>query len=171
MNLFSETLTRFFLGEGGVSRREEGNQPDGPLSRVTSSGKTLTDTRALQLSAVFSCIRVITESGANLPLYAYEDLGEGKRRALEHDFPMVYLLKHSPNQYMTPLQFRTAMWFQRTAWGNGYAKIDRVNGRPVALHPFKPGSVEVEVTNGRTQYKHTSDSSVTTYDAEQIFHF
>jgi HK97 family phage portal protein len=141
------------------------------MNRRTASGKTLSDQRALQLSAVWSCIRVITESGANLPVQVVEKDSEGNREELKNDFPLAYLLKYSPNDYMTPLQWRTATWFQRTAYGNAYSRIDRSGERPVALHPMSAGSVEPFREGGVTKYRHKTEKEMTVYAREEVFHF
>ena len=66
----------------------------------TTSGKTVTERSAMQMTAVYSCVRILSEAVAGLPLhlYKYTDNG-GKAMALEH--PLYRLLHDEPNPEMT----------------------------------------------------------------------
>ena len=61
----------------------------------TTSGKTVTERSAMQMTAVYSCIRILSEAVAGLPLhlYKYTDSG-GKAMALNH--PLYHLLHDEP---------------------------------------------------------------------------
>lgn len=52
----------------------------------TTSGKTVTERSAMQMTAVYSCVRILSEAVAGLPLhlYKYTDSG-GKAMALDHN--------------------------------------------------------------------------------------
>ena len=54
------------------------------------SGKSVTPTSAIQVSAVYACVRVIAETVASLPLHVYEATDTGSREANEH--PLYRLL-------------------------------------------------------------------------------
>ena len=53
----------------------------------TTSGKTVTERSAMQMTAVYSCVRILSEAIAGLPLhlYKYNEKG-GKEKALDHGF-------------------------------------------------------------------------------------
>ena len=57
----------------------------------TTAGKTVTERSAMQMTAVYSCVRILAEAVAGLPLhlYKYTD-GGGKEKALNH--PLYRLL-------------------------------------------------------------------------------
>ena len=57
----------------------------------TTSGKAVTERSAMQMTAVYSCVRILSEAVAGLPLhlYKYTDSG-GKAMALDH--PLYRLL-------------------------------------------------------------------------------
>ena len=59
----------------------------------TTAGKTVTERSAMQMTAVYSCVRILAEAVAGLPLhlYKYTDDG-GKEKALDHP---LYRLLHS----------------------------------------------------------------------------
>ena len=61
----------------------------------SSSGKAVTERSAMQMTAVYSCVRILAEAIAGLPLhlYHYKEDG-GKEKAHEHP---LYLLLHDEN--------------------------------------------------------------------------
>ena len=56
----------------------------------------------MQMTAVYSCVRIISETVAGLSLHVYQYGGKGsKDKALEH--PLFRLLHDEPNPEMTSL--------------------------------------------------------------------
>lgn len=129
------------------SRDKPKNQTAG--SRYTfymggsSSGKAVTERSAMQMTAVYSCVRILSEAVAGLPLhfYRYTDDG-GKEKAIDH--PLYSLLHDEPNPEMTSFIFRETLMTHLLLWGNAYAQIIR-NGKNevVALYPLMPNKMEV----------------------------
>ena len=88
----------------------------------TTSGKTVTERSAMQMTAVYSCVRILSEAVAGLPLhlYKYTDSG-GKAMALDH--PLYHLLHDEPNPEMSSFVFRETLMTHLLLWGNAYAQI------------------------------------------------
>ena len=110
----------------------------------TTSGKTVTERSAMQMTAVYSCVRILAEAIAGLPLhvYRYKDDG-GKEKAIDHS---LYLLLHDePNPEMSSFVFRETLMTHLLLWGNAYAQIIR-NGKDevIALYPLMPNKMSVE---------------------------
>ena len=100
----------------------------------TTSGKPVNERTAMQTTAVYSCVRILAEAVASLPLhvYAYRDDG-GKE--LVHDHPLYSLLHDEPNPEMTSFVFRETLMSHLLIWGNAYAQIIRDGaGRVVGLY-------------------------------------
>ncbi len=119
----------------------------------TTSGKAVTERSAMQMTAVYSCVRILSEAVAGLPLhlYKYTDSG-GKAMALDH--PLYYLLHDEPNAEMSSFVFRETLMTHLLLWGNAYAQIIR-NGKNeiVALYPLMPNKMSVDRDeNGRLYY-------------------
>ena len=74
----------------------------------TTSGKAVTERSAMQMTAVYSCVRILSEAVAGLPLhlYKYTDSG-GKAMALDH--PLYHLLHDEPNPEMSSFVFRETL--------------------------------------------------------------
>ena len=119
----------------------------------TTSGKTVTERSAMQMTAVYSCVRILSEAVAGLPLhlYKYTDSG-GKAMALDHS---LYLLLHDePNPEMSSFVFRETLMTHLLLWGNAYAQIIR-NGKNevIALYPLMPNKMSVDRDeNGKLYY-------------------
>ena len=109
----------------------------------TSSGKYVTERSAMQMTAVYCCVRILSEAVASLPLqfYRYTDDG-GKEKAVEH--PLYFLLHDEPNPEMTSFIFRETLMSHLLIWGNAYAQIirDRL-GRVQGLYPLRPDKMTV----------------------------
>ena len=119
----------------------------------TTSGKAVTERSAMQMTAVYSCVRILAEAVAGLPLhlYKYTD-GGGKEKALDH--PLYRLLHDEPNPEMSSFVFRETLMTHLLLWGNAYAQIIRNGkGEVIALYPLMPNKMSVDRDeNGRLYY-------------------
>ena len=128
----------------------------------STSGKAVTERSAMQMTAVYSCVRILSEAVAGLPLHLYKYTGEGgKEKAIDH--PLYFLLHDEPNPEMTSFIFRETLMTHLLLWGNAYAQIIR-NGRGevVALYPLMPDRMSVERDEeGKLYYEYyvSSDES------------
>ena len=110
----------------------------------SSSGKRVNERSAMQMTAVYSCVRILSEAIASLPVhvYKYNDSG-GKEKALDH--PLYFLLHDEPNPEMTSFAFRETLMTHLLLWGNAYAQIIR-NGKGdvIGLYPLMPDRMTVD---------------------------
>ncbi len=110
----------------------------------------------MQMTAVYSCVRILAEAVAGLPfhLYRYNDSG-GKEKALGH--PLYFLLHDEPNPEMTAFTFRETLMGHLLLWGNAYAQIVRNGkGQVLGLYPLMPNKMRVDRDqNGRIYYVYT----------------
>ena len=107
----------------------------------TASGKRVNARSAMQMTAVYSCVRILSEAVAGLPLqfYRYNDNG-GKEKAVDH--PLYFLLHDEPNPEMTSFVFRETLMMHLLLWGNAYSQIIRNGkGEIVALYPLMPDRI------------------------------
>jgi HK97 family phage portal protein len=127
----------------------------------TTSGKRVNERSAMQMTAVYSCVRILSEAVASLPLhfYMYDENGS-KKKAIEH--PLYFLLHDEPNPEMTSFVFRETLMTHLLLWGNAYAQIIRNGkGEIIALYPLMPDRMTVNRDEkGRLYYEyltHTDD--------------
>ena len=123
----------------------------------STSGKRVNERSSMQMTAVYSCVRILSEAVAGLPLhfYKYTDNG-GKEKAAGH--PLYFLLHDEPNPEMTSFVFRETLMTHLLLWGNAYAQIIR-NGRGevIALYPLMPDRMNVERDGkGQLYYEYTA---------------
>ena len=112
-------------------------------TELTNAGVRVSEATALRMTAVWACIRVIAEDVASLPLFVYERLDRGKRKATKH--PLQSLLHDQPNPDMTALQFRETQTAHVLSWGNAYTYVVRDSRQvPRELWPLSPAQTTVE---------------------------
>ena len=122
----------------------------------TTSGKRVNEMSAMQMTAVYSCVRILAEAVAGLPLHLYRYTDNGsKEKAIEH--PLYRLLHDEPNPEMTSFIFRETLMTHLLLWGNAYAQIVRNGkGEVLGLYPLMPNKMSVDRdTDGRLWYTYT----------------
>ena len=126
----------------------------------STSGKTVTERSAMQMTAVYSCVRILAEAIAGLPLhlYTYKEDG-GKEKAIGH--PLYLLLHDEPNPEMSSFVFRETLMTHLLLWGNAYAQIIRNGkGEVVALYPLMPNRMTVDRdSSGQLFYSYQMNNS------------
>ena len=126
----------------------------------STSGKTVTERSAMQITAVYSCVRILAEAIAGLPLhlYTYKENG-GKEKAIGH--PLYLLLHDEPNPEMSSFVFRETLMTHLLLWGNAYAQIIRNGkGEVVALYPLMPNRMTVDRdSSGQLFYSYQMNNS------------
>ena len=133
----------------------------------TTSGKTVTERTAMQMTAVYSCVRILAEAVAGLPLhlYKYTDDG-GKEKAIDH--PLYRLLHDEPNPEMSSFVFRETLMTHLLLWGNAYAQVIR-NGKNevIALYPLMPNKMTVDRdSHGQLYYSYYRGSDEAIRDTQ-----
>ena len=111
---------------------------------MSSSGKSVTERSAMQMTAVYACVRILSEAIAGLPLHLYKyNKSGGKEKAFDH--PLYLLLHDEPNPEMSSFVFRETLMTHLLLWGNAYAQIIRNGkGEVIALYPLMPDRMTVD---------------------------
>lgn len=144
-----------------------------PPMAVSFAGLQLSRADALALSAVWACMDVIAKNIAAAPTNIYEPIeGTKRRRKIEKD-NRAWLLNVRPNEEMTAIAFREALFFQALADGNAYAEIARDRGgRVAALYPLLTDRVTLRRNDaGDLVYDVRDDlGEIRTLAARDVFH-
>lgn len=116
-------------------------------ARQSKAGVPVSWERALDVSTVFACIRVIAEGVAQVPLRVMKELtnGKGSEPALQH--PLYKVLNSKPNQWQTSFALRETMIFHLALTGNAFFYKNIVRNRVKELIPIDPGCVTVTRNN------------------------
>ena len=145
MKLFSKIRGLFSKGEAITTPADLWKYFFG--GAYTSAGISVTQTSAMRVSTVFSCVRVIAESMGVLPCKVYRRRADGKGRDPVPNHP-VQILINRPNDRQTWQGFVEMLTAHAVFRGNGYAFInwveDPVRGTtyPMELIPIHPDAVK-----------------------------
>ncbi len=106
----------------------------------------------MQMSAVYACIRLLSETVAQLPLTIRKHTKDGSELATGH--PLYNLLHNAPNPWMTSFSWRNSIQSHVVGWGNGYSFIVRdQKGDAVALLPLLPDRTYPQLINNVLTYQ------------------
>jgi HK97 family phage portal protein len=137
----------------------------------SNAGVRVDEYKSMQLSAVYACVRLISNTIAMLPLALHQDIAEGKS-VVASNKPLHRVLHQTANSEMTSFSFKQTMQAHALLWGNAYAeKIIGGNGETFELWPLNPWSMHVESVNGKRKYTYTlPDGSQQVMPNNKIFH-
>ena len=138
---------------------------------TSASGKAVNPSSAIQVSAVYACVRVIAETIASLPFHVYETTENGSRKAPEH--PLYRLIHDEPNKEMTSFILRETMLAHLLLYGNAYCQIIRTGRDKIdSLYPLLPDKMEVDRdAGGLLTYTYTtSDGKRWRLDPRDVLH-
>ena len=137
----------------------------------SGAGKSVSVQSAIQVSAVYACVRVIAETIASLPLHVYKVTDTGSEKATQHS--LYRLLHDEPNREMTSFILREAMLTHLLLWGNSYCQIIRTGRNQIdSLYPLLPDHMEVDRdSKGKLTYTYTtSEGKIYRLAAEEVLH-
>ncbi len=158
----------------GIFAARRTDEPKYPAaSRIPFSGRALagvlvTPDTAVTVSAVWACLRYLSQTVAVLPWHIMRETESGGKIADSH--PLDWLIYKQPNPEWTSFQFRETLTHWGLRWGNGYAEIERdALGRPAALWPLHPQRVlPMRADDGRLIYKVSNETLSSGVEVSQV---
>lgn len=163
---FNSALT--WLGDwfGGGNADQPGQQINSPYGDAYGG----TDVSALQVSTVWSCIRLITETIGTLSINVYERTPAGRRLVRQH--PLNYVLNVAPNDRMTNVELLESWGMNLAIDGNCYDRVIRDgNGDVISLQPRASQQMDlIEREDNSYFYRYQFGGDTITYQPQQIFH-
>jgi len=153
-----------------ATEKATGEQSSDPTAHGVSSPKAVTEESALQVSAVWACVRLLSETVASLPLNVFVDTPDGRK--VVKDLPIYNLLHDKPNRYMTSVVFRETMMLNLILHGNAYAELQRnARGDVVGLNPLPARQVKTTLLDDGSQiYAYEQDRDVAVIAKENMLH-
>jgi len=137
------------------------------LAAHTAAGIAITPERALQHDAVYACVRILSETLAQLPLELYRRTDPKGGREIARDHPLYRLLHDRPNASQTSFDWREMMQGHAVLRGNAYSYIehrgDGTIGALVPMHPLR--TRPFRAPDGRVSYAYTPEGG----GAEKIY--
>lgn len=165
MNLF--TRIGSWMQDG--IRRLVGIQYGIPSAYSEESATPVTFDSAMQLSAVWACVKLISETISSLPLTVYKTTDSGRKVATNH--PLSVMFNGKVNRYQTKVEFFETVLLNLLTSGNAYCYIQRVGDRIVGLLPLMSADMQVTLLeDGSMVYQYTNNVGVTIYAEQSIWH-
>lgn len=157
-----------WLGGSGSSRNA-GDQTSGPMGYATASPVEVTEDSAMQLSAVWACVRLLSETVASLPVNVYRKTPKGRELAPDHWLSL--LMARKPNRYQTKVEFFETLMLNLALHGNAYAKITKVGGQIRSLLPLMASQIETKLLpDGSVVHLYHADGNVDVLSSETVWH-
>lgn len=107
----------------------------------TWAGKSVTLDTALQVSTVLSCVKVIADGVAQVPLKLMQESADGKQRLPAKRHPLYDVLHVKANERQTSFEFRETIAIHCALFGNAYCFKNVIGGKVRELIPFQPNKV------------------------------
>ncbi|CAO3312586.1 MULTISPECIES: phage portal protein [unclassified Pseudomonas] len=137
---------------------------------TSASGQHVTVDKALQLSTVWACVRLLSESVSTLPLKLYRRMPDGSRETAK-DHPLFRLLCRVPNSEMTPQRFMLLVVASICLRGNAFVEKKFIGNRLVALVPLLPQCMKVKrQENGRLKYTYVENGTDRDIPEKSLMH-
>lgn len=138
--------------------------------KATKSGVRITPTKAMTISIVWACVKILSESVAGLPLKLYDDK-DGKRQLVPYRDRASRIMR-KPNPFMTRLNFLKAVVVNMALRGNAYAIIERSDsGEHIGSTLVSPDNVVVDTLDSQLIYYVTIDGDRAPVSPQNMLHF
>ncbi|MEI7609764.1 MAG: phage portal protein [Rhodospirillaceae bacterium] len=142
-------------------------------AQQTAAGASITPETAMHCPTVAACVKVLSESVAQLPLVLYKrSANGGKEKATDH--PLYELLANQPNDWTSSFEFRINMQAALSLYGNTYAFVNRDSAGIVKELIYIPPTcvfVTVDTVTMEPSYRVTNlDGSSQEYNRTQVLH-
>ncbi len=142
--------------------------------KLGGSNGAITESQALQITAVFCAVRAISEGIAQMPLNIKKMSVEGDKvmRDIQHDHPVQRLISESPNSWMSAYEFWDHGTMMAALCGDFLAIKNVVRGQIKELLPLPNTAWRVEQNDDWTLRYSVSyaDKTTDTFSSDQVFH-
>lgn len=139
------------------------------LTPASKTGLNINEYTALGTSAAYACIRLLSETLAQLPLHVYRRTDQGSE--IDRNHILYKLLHDTPNPWMTSYTWRNSVQSHTAGWGNGYSFIVRdQRQQPRALLPLLPDRTYPQLIDNVLTYRTQIGYKVCEVEPNDIIH-
>lgn len=132
------------------------------------AGKTVNDDTVMEITALYSALRLISETIGTLPLKVYQRTDNPLERLPAPSHPLSNVLRYRPSYYETPVSFKEGLALSLCLWNQAYVLVSRAPGtqRIVSLKVIPSPSVQPKVLDGgqTVAYDVTREGRTVRYD-------
>jgi len=149
-------LAKRAISIGGIPPRDPVLAELWGIGNMTHAGANVTPDSALRVSAVYSCVKILSNALASLPFGIYRR-GVSSSREIDTSHPIYRILQVKPNRWQTPFEFRQMMQAHLLLRGNAYAEMLSTASASVSeLWPLHPDRVRpFRAPDGTIAYQYT----------------
>lgn len=135
-------------------------------ARHTKSGNYVTPDNAMEVSAVYACVTLLSETIASLPLKIYTETDSGKEEKREGK---LYNLLQNPVGYQNQFEWMENLVGFLALRGNSYHRIGPLRSE---LDPIHPDRIQPELLDNRTilYTVRNEDGTDQEFDQSEILH-
>lgn len=161
---------RNFFRSPGAPPRDQGIQTGIPLGYGIDPAADVSFDSAMQISAVWAAVKIISESIGSMPFAIYEKGTNGRTKDTDHS--LTRTLTRKPNRYQTPVEFWESMALNLAISGNAYAIIQRNgDGEIISLLPVSSSQIETTLLrDGTVIHTYITGTDVKVYSSETMWH-
>ena len=138
----------------------------------TTTGKVVNENSAMQLTSIYACVRILSESVVSLPLHPYKVNDNGNKKKAR-DNKLYYILHDEQNVEMISFIFCETLMRHLLLWGNAYAQIIR-NGKceVIVIYPLMPNKIRVkrDYDTGEIYYEYQTDKGQAILKSSDLLH-
>ena len=140
------------------------------FDRNGSAGVSVSIDNAMQVSAVFACVRILSEGVASLPLKLYRRNPDGSKE-LATDHPLYSILHSTPNNEQTAFDLREFQMVHLGMRGNAYCQVNRDGrGRIGEILPLDSQYMKLDRNaSGQLIFHYDDNSTKRTFNRDQIW--
>lgn len=144
-----------------------------PVGGRSSSGMRVTAEQAMRLTAVYACVRNLSEDFAKLPFRMFRQADELAPRTPVTEHWLLRLICKKPNRWQTPFNWREMMQGHLALRGNAFNElVVDGQGEVTDLLPIHPDRVKIELLdNGSYRFRvKQRDGTEIVYRRDEIWH-
>jgi HK97 family phage portal protein len=138
----------------------------------TWAGRAVGPEGAMQLSAFWACVRLISETVATLPVGVFQRERDGSKTP-RSDHSLYEILHDSPNADQTAAEFWEGVILSICVHGDGFALKEESGARLVALTPLPADPAEMDVRrieDGSIRYRFVDRGKREDLPEDKVFH-
>ena len=144
---------------------------DGDDVTGTPPGVNVNSSTAMKYSAVFSCVKVLSETYASSPIMLYRKKDDGREKV--NDLAVYDILHNRPNEEMSAFSYKEATEASRNLGGNTVSeRLVNRRGELLGLYPYPHTVVNIQ-RNKQTrklEYVIGDDKESKTLNRDQVLH-
>jgi len=140
---------------------------------TSHAGVDVNESSAIRFITVYSCVRVLAEAIASLPITLHQERPNGRGSDKVRDHPLYDLLYTAPNTDMTTVTWREQQIASQALSGNCYSVITR-NGRGEVIDlypvPWTDCVPQRDLSDYRIYYQINDRGKSERFPASEVFH-